>query len=202
MPRTKEQFNEMREKSRRLIMDSALKLFSANGFHTTSINKIATDAGVAIGLVYNYFISKEDLLEQIVKDSLAEFYHLLDNKAQEALENNNCSGLIDTIFDTIKYKIDSWRLILSIMLQPEVAEIGRRNIAGFTNHIYQFAETYFRKKGDPDSVKKARILDELLHAASLSFILSGDEEAMELMKNEVIKKLISEDGTFTSKINK
>jgi AcrR family transcriptional regulator len=190
MPRTKEQFSEMREKSKRLIMDSALKLFSTNGFHTTSINKIAVNAGVAIGLVYNYFKSKEDLLDAIIKDSLADFNHLMDLQMKEALGNDNLNAFIDTVFDNVKLKIDSWRLIISIMLQPEVAEIGRRNMASFSNHIYQFTEAYFRKKGDTTSEKKARILDELLHAASLSYILSGDEEALELIKNELIKKFI------------
>lgn len=190
LPRTKEQFSEMREKSKRLIMDSALKLFSANGFHSTSINKIATDAGIAIGLVYNYFDSKEDLLDKIIKEALTDFNDLLEIHGQKAIANNNLNELIDTVFDTIKYKINSWRLIISIMLQPEVAEIGRRNMASFSNHMYEFSETYFRKKGAENPEKKALVLDELFHAVSLSYILSGDEEALELIKDEFIKKFI------------
>lgn len=190
MPRTKEQFNEMREKSKRLIMESALKLFSSNGFHATSINKIAADAGIAVGLVYNYFESKEDLLDKIIKDSLVDFNNLLEIQGKEAIGENDLNGLIEAIFDIMKAKIDSWRLIISVMLQPDVAEIGRRNMASFSNHINQFDEAYFRKKGDPDAAKKARILDELFHAASLRFILSGDEEGLRLIKDEVIKKYI------------
>ena len=95
------------------------------------------------------------------------------------------NDFINTVFDTIKLKIDSWRLIISIMIQPEVAEIGHRNMASFSNHMYEFSEAYFRKKGDENPGKKARVLDELFHAVSLSYILSGDEEALELMKNEI-----------------
>jgi AcrR family transcriptional regulator len=190
MPRTKEQFTEMRQKSKKLIMESALKLFSAHGFHGTSISKIAADAGIAIGLVYNYFESKEDLLDQIMKEALADFNHLLEIHGGTAFANNNLHDFIDTVFDMIKDKIDSWRLIISIMLQPEVAEIGRRNMGSFSNHMFEFSEAYFQKKGDENPEKKARVLDELFHAVSLSYILSGDEEALELIKNELIKKFI------------
>jgi AcrR family transcriptional regulator len=190
MPRTKEQFSQMREKSKRIIMETALKLFSRYGFHATSINKIASEAGIAVGLVYNYFESKEDLLDQIVKDALIDFDNLLEIQGREALSKNNLNDLIDTVFDTIKSKIDFWRLIISIMLQPEVAEIGRRNIGNLSNSIYQFAETYFRKKGDAKPAIKAQVYDQLIHAAALSYILSGDEDGLELIKNELIKKFI------------
>ncbi len=154
MPRTEEQNREIREKSRKLIIETALRLFSANGFHSTSINKIAKEAGIVVGLIYNYFKSKEDLLDQIFKDSLADFNRLLEVNSKEAIEKNDLISLIDTIFDIIKLKIDTWRLIISVTLQPEVANIGLRNIQSFTNNTFEFSEIYFRRKGDSDPEKK------------------------------------------------
>jgi AcrR family transcriptional regulator len=191
MPRTKEQFTEMREKSRKLIMESALKLFSANGFHATSINKIAADAGIATGLAYNYFTSKEDLLDKIVKEALADFPDAVNTFVQEGLDGDNFSKLIDTVFDMVKDKKDSWRLIISVMLQPDVAEIGRKNLSQFGDKLAQLYENYFRKKGEKAVKKKVRLLIELIHAAILSFIISEDEEVLELIKNELIIKILN-----------
>ncbi|HRW21852.1 MAG TPA: helix-turn-helix domain-containing protein, partial [Bacteroidales bacterium] len=61
-PRTPEQFEEIRLSKHKLILDTAMKLFASSGYHNTSISKIAKEAGISKGLIYNYFDSKEDLL--------------------------------------------------------------------------------------------------------------------------------------------
>ena len=48
---------------RRLILDSAVRVFARQGFHTCRVSDIADEAGVAYGLVYHYFSSKEEILD-------------------------------------------------------------------------------------------------------------------------------------------
>ncbi|KKH45658.1 TetR/AcrR family transcriptional regulator [Methanosarcina sp. 1.H.A.2.2] len=47
------------------IMDVALKLFTERGFHGTSTAQISKDAGVATGTLFNYFPTKEDLINSL-----------------------------------------------------------------------------------------------------------------------------------------
>ena len=54
---------------RRQILDAAVKVFARSGFHTSRVGDIAEEAGVAYGLVYHYFASKEELLETIFRDT-------------------------------------------------------------------------------------------------------------------------------------
>jgi len=54
----------MKEK-KKLIIESAIKLFAENGFHNTSVQEIANHAQISKGTVYLYFDSKEDLLLKI-----------------------------------------------------------------------------------------------------------------------------------------
>lgn len=47
------------------IMKAALKLFTEKGFHGTSTAQISKDAGVATGTLFNYFPTKEDLINSL-----------------------------------------------------------------------------------------------------------------------------------------
>ncbi len=54
---------------RRQILDASVKVFARSGFHTSRVGDIAEEAGIAYGLVYHYFKSKEELLETIFRDT-------------------------------------------------------------------------------------------------------------------------------------
>src|SRR6476469_4110539 len=54
---------------RRQILDAAVRAFARKGYHACRVSDIATEAGVAYGLVYHYYGSKEALLEAIFKET-------------------------------------------------------------------------------------------------------------------------------------
>jgi AcrR family transcriptional regulator len=57
------------------IMKAALELFTERGFHGTSTAQISKDAGVATGTLFNYFPTKEDLINSLyfeVKGNLSQ----------------------------------------------------------------------------------------------------------------------------------
>src|SRR5205085_4259161 len=57
------------EDKRRLILDAAVRVFARKGFHSSRVGDIAQDAGVAHGLLYHYFSSKEEVLETIFREN-------------------------------------------------------------------------------------------------------------------------------------
>jgi TetR/AcrR family transcriptional regulator, fatty acid metabolism regulator protein len=50
---------------RRLILEAAVRVFARQGFHTCRVSDIADEAGVAYGLVYHYFQSKDQILDTL-----------------------------------------------------------------------------------------------------------------------------------------
>ena len=50
---------------RRIILDAAVRVFSREGFHSCRVSDIANEAGVAYGLVYHYFKSKDQVLDTL-----------------------------------------------------------------------------------------------------------------------------------------
>jgi TetR/AcrR family transcriptional regulator, fatty acid metabolism regulator protein len=57
------------EEKRRLILDAAVRVFAHKGFHTSRVGDIAEEAGVAHGLLYHYFTSKDEVLETIFREN-------------------------------------------------------------------------------------------------------------------------------------
>src|SRR5438132_8301231 len=60
------------EDKRRLILEAAVRVFARKGFHTCRVGDIAEEAGVAHGLLYHYFASKDELLETIFRETWSE----------------------------------------------------------------------------------------------------------------------------------
>jgi AcrR family transcriptional regulator len=56
---------------RRVILEAAVRVFARQGFHTCRVSDIADEAGVAYGLVYHYFSSKDEVLDTIFLDRWA-----------------------------------------------------------------------------------------------------------------------------------
>ncbi len=65
MLKTKMPKQKRSEKTRAKIIKAGIRLFSKDGYHSTSSKKIAREAGVAIGSFYNYFKDKKQLLFEI-----------------------------------------------------------------------------------------------------------------------------------------
>jgi AcrR family transcriptional regulator len=65
---------------RRQILDAAIRVFARQGFHSTRVSDIADEAGVAYGLVYHYFKSKDEVLNEL----FSERWSLLLTAIEEA----------------------------------------------------------------------------------------------------------------------
>ena len=65
---------------RRNILDAAIRVFARQGFHSTRVSDIADEAGVAYGLVYHYFDSKDEVLNEL----FSERWSLLLTAIEEA----------------------------------------------------------------------------------------------------------------------
>jgi AcrR family transcriptional regulator len=57
------------EDKRRLILAAAVRVFAREGYHDARVGDIAKEAGVAYGLVYHYFTSKEAVLEAVFRET-------------------------------------------------------------------------------------------------------------------------------------
>jgi TetR/AcrR family fatty acid metabolism transcriptional regulator len=57
------------EEKRRLLLDAAVRVFARKGYHASRVGDIAEEAGVAYGLLYHYFASKEEVLRSVFRET-------------------------------------------------------------------------------------------------------------------------------------
>lgn len=55
------------EDKRQAILNATLRLISKNGFHGTAMSKVTKEAGVSASIIYHYFDSKDDLMDELYK---------------------------------------------------------------------------------------------------------------------------------------
>ena len=81
-----------REDKRRRLLEAAVRVFARAGYHGSRVGDIAEEAGVAHGLLYHYFSSKEEVLRTIFRENWGELLERFravegsDEPADEKLE--------------------------------------------------------------------------------------------------------------------
>src|SRR5687767_13047605 len=99
---------------RRLILDAGIRVFARQGLHACRVSDVADEAGVAYGLVYHYFDSKEEILNtlfaerwQIMLDAIVE----IDEK-QEVPARDKLYMVASFIIDSYRHEPDLMKVII------------------------------------------------------------------------------------------
>jgi TetR/AcrR family transcriptional regulator, fatty acid metabolism regulator protein len=112
------------EEKRRVILDAAVRVFAHKGFHTSRVGDIAEEAGIAHGLLYHYFSSKDEVLETIFRDNwtlLLDRIHAVEESDEPAREQLGHVAAI--LLRTWRYQPDVVRvLVREIARSPELQQ--------------------------------------------------------------------------------
>ena len=98
---------------RRLILDAAVRVFARQGFHTCRVSDIADEAGVAYGLVYHYFRSKDEVLDTLFLERwnvMLEAIRQVD--AQDILARKKLEAIAGFIIDSYRHDPDLMKVII------------------------------------------------------------------------------------------
>jgi TetR/AcrR family transcriptional regulator, fatty acid metabolism regulator protein len=126
---------QAQEEKRRQILEAAVRAFAAKGYHASRVGDIAEEAGVAYGLVYHYFDSKEEVLRSIFRQTWADMLgtieeiERLDVPAREQLRK-----VVELVLRTWKRDPDLVRVLVrevtrSGELQKQIDEIEQASQA-------------------------------------------------------------------------
>ncbi len=132
------------ERNQVKIEQAALRLFTRQGFHGTSVREIADEAGISLGNIYNYFPTKEALFASLAKryeDRMEALQRrtvlpLLGSFAPRDLER-----LARAIRRVVYSNPDYWRL-----MYLDIIEFDNRHFAHIYRHLARNLERYARER--------------------------------------------------------
>ena len=169
---------------RRRILDAAVRVFARHGYHGARVGDIATEAGVAHGLLYHYFSSKDEVLETVFRDNFGELlerFRAVESSDEPAPAK--LAGIAKILLRTWRNDPDLVTVMVrdvarSARLQVQVAEV-REAFAIVQRVVEQGqADGTFRK--DLDARLASWIvyggLEEVLTGWVLGQLPDGDEE--------------------------
>lgn len=189
MPRTFEQYSEIRALRRRQIMDTALELFANQGYHTTSIRKIALDAGIAKGLIYNYFNNKEDLVRAIIHQGIDRMLNVFDIDKDGILTDDELKYFIHENFKSIRNNVPFWKLYYGILMHPAVSKMVDEEFKEYLPAMTLVLIKYFRQKGSAHPEMEAAYFNAVLDGISVQFILDPINYPLDQMIQMAINKI-------------
>jgi TetR/AcrR family fatty acid metabolism transcriptional regulator len=167
---------------RRLILAAAVRVFARDGYHTSRVGDIAEEAGIAHGLLYHYFPSKEEVLATVFRENWGELLEAF-RRVEESDEPAD-----EQLAGIAKILLRSWRNDLVTVMVREVARSP--HLQGQVDEIREGFLTIQRviERGQASGVFRADLdpllaswifyggLEEILTGWVLGQLPDGDEE--------------------------
>jgi TetR/AcrR family fatty acid metabolism transcriptional regulator len=120
---------------RRLILDAAVRVFARQGFHACRVSDIADEAGVAYGLVYHYFASKDEVLDTLFLERWNVMLDLIrEVDLQSSPVREKLRAIAGFIVDSYQHDPDLMKVI--------IVEVTRAANSFGQTHLPQIREAY------------------------------------------------------------
>ncbi|MCC3862170.1 TetR/AcrR family transcriptional regulator [Pseudemcibacter aquimaris] len=179
----------MRQKiGKEKILDTALKLFAVNGYHKTSINQIAIDAGVSKGLTYNYFRSKEELLLAIINRATDQMMIVADDMTADESFEETLKTSLDQFIAFLTENKEYLTFQLSLLFQPDLKEIVKEPLTRRAEELLKQTVIMFEKAGINDAKLIARGFLAELDGIALHELSVFENYPLEEMKNQLFER--------------
>ncbi|MSO42547.1 MAG: TetR/AcrR family transcriptional regulator, partial [Solirubrobacterales bacterium] len=125
---------------RRVILEAAIRVFAQQGFHNCRVSDIAAEAGVAYGLVYHYFDSKEQMLNELFTERWSLLLAASEESGREDTSpREKLAAVAGFIIDSYRYDPDLMKVII-VEVTRAANSFGRTHLAEI-NQAYERVAT-------------------------------------------------------------
>ena len=166
-------------------MDVALELFAENGFHATSMSQVAKKAGVSKGLAYNYFESKQDILDEIVQSGFDSIYSHFDLNQDGILTRDEFEHFIRNSFKAISENRKFWKLYSAIIMQADLAESMMEKYGDRSQTIMLMLNQFIASMGSKDPEGDMMVISSLIKGALMIVMSAPDFFPLKQLEDKV-----------------
>ncbi|WP_276498633.1 TetR/AcrR family transcriptional regulator [Pontibacter litorisediminis] len=178
MPKTKKE----------IILDTALHLFAEKGYDATPTSQIAKAAGVSEGLIFKHYISKENLLEAVVKAG----YRRITEKSKRSVEENDPAKLISNVLDMPQQLVEDERDFWRMQFRMVDEEVAQRHHQRYLNSVKKKLVEAFQKLGHKEPELETEVLMLLVESLWRAYLTNEDKthfaKMLELTKSKFIRE--------------
>jgi TetR/AcrR family transcriptional regulator, fatty acid metabolism regulator protein len=120
---------------RRIILDAAIRVFARQGFNGCRVSDIADEAGVAYGLVYHYFRSKDEVLDTLFLERWNVLLEAIRETDRQDIEpREKLQQIASFIVDSYRHDPDLMKVI--------IVEVTRAANSFGQTHLAKISEAY------------------------------------------------------------
>jgi AcrR family transcriptional regulator len=174
------------------ILREAEAVFAEVGFENATTNAIAERAGISIGSLYQFFSSKESILEAMAERYLAQTLKALENRLKHETKPNLDDLVIDLIALLIKLQERRpyfLQCLVSNRPSPVLARAVNEINDALADHVYRLFER-MEVPGDSERLKlRARICVETM-GALLPFVVYAKGRRRTMATQEIRRLLV------------
>ncbi len=161
--KTKIKNAELIDRRRKQIIDGAIKVFTAKGFHKATVREIAKEAGLIMGSLYNYIASKEDIIH-IVYDYITRVLREEMSKAIAGIEDPE-ERLKAALYQNLNAVYKNQEIIMFIY--KESASLDKESLHAVLTRETEYIELFEgllreRFKGQDVNEERLRLAADLL----------------------------------------
>lgn len=190
-PKTPEQFEKIRTKSREHLVGVSMQLFSTKGYQNTSISMIAQEAGVAKGALYHYFKSKEELLVAVIEKGLADIEKVFNEAVKEGTPpKEQLKALVYKTFESMQQDREFWALYSSLLTQMHTSDTMQKIFEPLVQGMFTALINLFKACEIPDAELRAYSFGAMLDGVGLHYLFLKKDYPINTISNYIVEHLL------------
>ncbi|HEU4563242.1 MAG TPA: TetR/AcrR family transcriptional regulator [Gemmatimonadaceae bacterium] len=194
MPRTSRQNQQLRAESERRLLAAARATFARLGYDRATVRDIAREAGVAQGLLYNYFRGKDDLLRAVFREGARDVAESFAAADAEGAPEERLERVIRRSLAIVRERRDFWQLSYMVRHQPGTAELLGAELTAWTSAVRAQLEALLREIGHRDAPALSRVLFGAIDGVAQHYVLHPDDYPLDATADCLVRHFCSPPG--------
>jgi AcrR family transcriptional regulator len=172
------QLNELaRASANEAILNAAEEVISRDGLHGARTDEVARVAGVSKGLVFNYYKTKDELFEAVVRRQLERTFAVWETNPPQGHGRERLASIASTAIDHVVQHLPAFRLLLSLMLQPGASSLVQRAAMSMKSKVqpyYAMLHETFEELGSSDPATDALLFQAAINGVAQQIALQPE----------------------------
>jgi AcrR family transcriptional regulator len=176
------------------ILESTARILTKEGMESLNTNRIAEVAGVSIGSIYQFFRSKEAILEKLLTSILNRNLEAL-NREMDTIHEPSLEGIVRALIDNLYAEFERRGPLVPLLMQNAHRLLGPKHFQKIDEVTIPFFLERIERAGiriGPKDPERALfvVIQSMRGVVSMSFARKESRAERTLIKEEMIRMFV------------